>query len=330
MRRLALALLLLGLAAPACDWEHYAMMNSVPAKGDASLNPVVRVYLGLDGLSHDTVTRAREQGAFPSANLARFIPMFPATSDASWTRILHTQRFAGLEFGHYDPVKDKIYNKAIGGLLVHLVPPLEELPFTLPTYAQTPAYYKAFDYHASAYLDALWSYDRPFYGYYRGLDNLFVALEGRSQVQDTFSAYVLETDVVGHIRSQDDVVNALVSLSERIERFKREHPERTFVFTLFGDHGIDGVAKPPDKRGGLPRPAPGRGRGHGGVLRGRGQGGRARGGGHPPHPRHLCGDPRPRAVDLRGGAPGLHLRGGGSGLRARRAAGGLPRGPHSG
>ena len=174
----------------------------------------------------------REQGAFPSANLARLIPMFPATSDASWTRMLHTKRFAGLEYGHFNPVKDKVYNKAVGGLLVHLVPPLEELPFTLPTYAQAPAYYKAFDYHASAYLDALWSYDRPFYGYYRGLDNLFVALEGRSQVQDTFSAYVLETDVVGHLRSQEDVVNALVSLSDRIERFKREHPERTFVFTL--------------------------------------------------------------------------------------------------
>jgi hypothetical protein len=247
VRRLSLALLVLGFFASACDWDHYAMMNSIPARGDASLNPVVRVYLGLDGLSHATVTQAREQGAFPSANLARLIPMFPATSDASWSRILHTQRFAGFEFDHFDPVKDKVYNKAIGGLLVHLVPPLEELPFTLPTYAQTPAYYKAFDYHASAYLDALWSYERPFYGYYRGLDNLFVALEGRSQVQDTFSAYVLETDVVGHIRSQEDVVKALVSLSDRIERFKREHPERTFVFTLFGDHGIDGVAKPPDK-----------------------------------------------------------------------------------
>jgi hypothetical protein len=247
VRRLALALLLLAFAAPACDWEHYAMMNSIPARGDAKRNPVVRVYLGMDGLSHDTVSRAMEQGAFPGWNLSRFIPMFPATSDASWTRMLRTKPFAGLEYGHFDPVKDKVYNKAIGGLLVHLVPPLEELPFTLPTYAQAPAYYRAFDYHAAAYLDALWSYDRPFYGYYRGLDNLFVALEGRSQVQDTFSAYVLETDVVGHIRSQDDVVNALLSISERIERFKREHPERTFVFTLFGDHGIDGVSKPPDK-----------------------------------------------------------------------------------
>lgn len=246
MRRLLLALVLLGLAAPSCDWAHYTMMNSIPAEGDPKLNPVVRVYLGLDGLSHSTVERARERGAFAGWSLSRFIPMFPATSDASWTRILHTSPFAGLEYGHFDPEEDRVYNKAVGGLLVHLVPPLEELPITVPSYAQTPAYYKAFDFHASSYLDALWSYDRPFFGYYRGLDNLFVALAGRSQVQDTFSAYVLETDVIGHIRSGDDVVEALVALSERIEKFKRQHRERTFVFTLFGDHGIDGVAKPPE------------------------------------------------------------------------------------
>jgi hypothetical protein len=244
VRRLLPALALWVLAAPACDWEHFALMNSIPAEGDPSRNPVVRVYLALDGLSHGAVVRARERGAFAGWNLARFIPMFPATSDASWTRILHAKRFAGYEYGHYDPRKDKVYNKSVGGLLVHLVPPLEELPFTLPTYAQAPAYYRAFDYHASAYLDALWSYDRPVYGYYRGLDHFFVALAGRSQVQDVVSAYLLETDVVGHLRSEDDVVETLLSLSARIDEFKRDHPERTFVFTLFGDHGMDGVKKP--------------------------------------------------------------------------------------
>jgi hypothetical protein len=96
VRRVLLAFALLGLASPSCDWAHYTMMNSIPAEGDPSLNPVVRVYLGLDGLSHDTVERARERGAFAGWNVSRFIPMFPATSDASWTRILHTAPFAGL------------------------------------------------------------------------------------------------------------------------------------------------------------------------------------------------------------------------------------------
>ena len=246
MRRLLPVVALLVLAAPACDWEHFALMNSIPVEGDPALNPVVNVYLGLDGLSFNAVARARDRGAFPGFNLARFIPMFPATSDASWTRMLHAERFQGLEYGYYDPDKDKLYNKAVGGLLVHLVPPLEALPFTLPSYATAPAYYRAFDFHASEYLDALWSYDRPVFGYYRGLDHLFVTLDGRSQTQSAFAAYVLETDVVGHIRSEDDVVDILVTLSERIERFKRDHPERTFVFTLYGDHGIDGIKKPPE------------------------------------------------------------------------------------
>jgi hypothetical protein len=43
------------------------------------------------------------------------------------------------------------------------------------------------------------------------------------------------------------MVEVLVALSERIDRFREEHPERTFVFTFFGDHGIDGIAKPEDK-----------------------------------------------------------------------------------
>ncbi|WP_225414373.1 hypothetical protein [Stigmatella hybrida] len=246
MRRLLFVLALGLLAAPAasCDWEHYALMNSIPARGDPDRNPVVHVYLGLDGLGHRAVVQARERGAFQDWNLARFIPMFPATSDASWSRILHAERFAGYEYGHYDPLKDKVYNKALGGMLVHLVPPLEGVSFMVPDYALTPSYYDAFDYHATAYLDALWSYDRPVYGYYRGLDNLFVALAGRSETQSDFSAYVLEADVIGHIRSEADVVEALVSLGQRIDEFKRNHPERTFVFTLFGDHGMDGVKKP--------------------------------------------------------------------------------------
>lgn len=246
MRRLLPVLALMVLAAPACDWEHFALMNSIPAQGDPKQNPVVNVYLGLDGLSFNAVARAREQGAFAGMNLARFIPMFPATSDASWTRMLRAERFQGLEYGYFDPEQDKVFNQAVGGLLVHLVPPLEALPFTLPTYATAPAYYKAFDFHASEYLDALWSYDRPVFGYYRGLDHLFVTLAGRSHTQSNFTAYVLEIDVVGHIRSEDDVVDTLVALSARIERFKREHPERTFIFTLYGDHGIDGIKKPPE------------------------------------------------------------------------------------
>ena len=75
MRRPLLLLLL--LLAPACDWEHYALMNSVPVKGDPAHNPVVHVYLGLDGLGHAELSRARALGAFagPQWSLARFIPI---------------------------------------------------------------------------------------------------------------------------------------------------------------------------------------------------------------------------------------------------------------
>ena len=64
MRR-ALSLLALGLlaaAAASCDWEHYALMNSLPARGDPDRNPVVHVYLGLDGLGHRAVVHVRTPG----------------------------------------------------------------------------------------------------------------------------------------------------------------------------------------------------------------------------------------------------------------------------
>ncbi|WP_395823934.1 alkaline phosphatase family protein [Archangium minus] len=245
MRRLALALALLMLAGPACDWEHAALMNSIPIKGKPSVNPTVHVFLGFDGLSHSAVTKARERGAFSGWNLSRFIPMFPATSDASWTRILHTGRFAGYEYGHYDPRHDALYNTAVEGLLVHAIPPLDSLAHLLPEKVRAPVYYEAFDHHASDYLSSVWSYERPVFGWYRSLDHLFVALAGRSEKQHTFSAYVLEGDVIGHMLSEEDFVDVLVALSERIQEFKRRHPERTFVFTLFGDHGMDSVRKPP-------------------------------------------------------------------------------------
>lgn len=247
MRRPVLALALGVLAAGAgCDWEQAALMNSVPVKGDAAKNPVVRVYLGLDGLSHSAVLRARERGAFPDWELARFLPMFPATSDASWSRILHTERFGGYEFSHYDPTQDAVLNPALAGVLVHAIPPLDGLAHLLPAPVRAPSYYAAFDHHAATYLDGIYGYGQPVLSWYRSLDSLFVALAGRSEAQDTFSAYVLEGDVIGHMRSEDDVVDVLEALSDRITDFKRRHPERTFLFTLFGDHGMDGTAKPPE------------------------------------------------------------------------------------
>ncbi|QRK14005.1 alkaline phosphatase family protein [Archangium violaceum] len=220
-------------------------MNSIPIKGKPSVNPTVHVYLGLDGLSHRAVTKARARGAFAGWDVARFIPMFPATSDASWTRILHTGRFAGYEYGHYDPRHDKLYNTSVEGVLVHAIPPLDSLAHLLPETVRAPVYYEAFDHHATDYISSVWSYERPVFGWYRALDHLFVALAGRSEKQHTFSAYMLEGDVIGHIRSEEDFVDVLVTLSERIQDFKRRHPERSFVFTLFGDHGMDSVRKPP-------------------------------------------------------------------------------------
>ncbi|MGK5085189.1 alkaline phosphatase family protein, partial [Bdellovibrionota bacterium FG-1] len=71
------------------------------------------------------------------------------------------------------------------------------------------------------------------------LDNLFFLLSGRIQTAPVFSAYLLEYDVMGHMQTPQDTTRALKMLSDRIEKFIKNHPERRIHFTLISDHGMD-------------------------------------------------------------------------------------------
>src|SRR5207247_2159170 len=82
------AMLLAAALLAGCDWVQNAFINSLPIKGSGGGE--VHVYLGLDGVDWTTLQAARDHGAFagPEWRAAKFIDMFPGTSDASWTRIL--------------------------------------------------------------------------------------------------------------------------------------------------------------------------------------------------------------------------------------------------
>ncbi len=233
MRRFLFLLALVGLAG--CDWGHFHLMNSVPFHGDPAKNPVVAVYLGVDGLSHNTILDIQKRGAFTGEgwNLAKFHTMFPGTSDASWSRILHTDPIPGYEFEHYDPVRDQIENSGLLGYLCHAMPNLGSgLHFD-------PPYYNAFDYRSNGYTHTVGAYADTHSNYSESLDNLFTVLEGRAETQTEFTAYMLELDVMGHMKSRQEIADGMVRLWQRIQRFKERHPERKFVFTLFSDHGMD-------------------------------------------------------------------------------------------
>lgn len=230
------------LALCACDWEQFALLNGIPLRGDPADNPVVRVYLGLDGAAYSALADARAQGAFADETwrAAPFIAMFPATSDASWSRILRS-KVRGYEYQHYDPNQDAIVNNGYLGLLKHALPAFESRG------SDAPDYYEHFDYYANGYLNSYWNYQETDLSYAESLDGLFYLLEGYAETRDVVTAYFLELDALGHMQTRAQTVEALLSLGRRIKQFKRHHPERQFMFTLYSDHGMDFIKAAPQE-----------------------------------------------------------------------------------
>jgi hypothetical protein len=229
----------------ACDWEHYGLVNSVPLPPPQHIGQSVHVFLGLDGVSRAAFDQAVSEGAFQGFATSTLIPMYPATSDASWSRILHTRRFPGYEYTYYDETQDTIVDAGLPGILEHIIPPFDGTPITQSS-SHAPAYYKAFDVHSSDYFDAIGSYTTTQLSLDKALDQIFFILAGRLNTQQVFFAYLLETDVLGHSDSITSVVDALKNLSARMQEFRGRHPEHPVVYTLFTDHGLDHIPKPPD------------------------------------------------------------------------------------
>lgn len=236
MKRLALLVLL-----AACDWEHYGLVNSVPLGPPQNVGRPVHVYLGLDGASSAAFGEAMAAGAFKGFNTSKLVPMYPATSDASWSRLLHTRRIPGYEFTYYDPTQDQIVDPGLSGVLQHIIPPID-----LGNIENAPAFYRAFDVHSSDYLDAIGSYTTTDLGFAKELDQIFFILAGRLGTQEVFFAYILETDVVGHSGTRAQVVAMLQALSDRMADFAARHPDHPIVYTVFTDHGLDHIEKPED------------------------------------------------------------------------------------
>ncbi len=222
----------------ACDWDHFALTNSIPLHGDPDANPVVDVFIGVDGLSWNTIQDALDTNEFDTTryHAAPMVSMFPATSDASWTRLLRASRPGSYEYEYYSPPEDKIINQGYLGLLQHALPPVDGLPI------DEPEYYEAFDYHANGYLSTVSSYQSNWMALHDSLDNLFFNLSGRAEFAHTFTAYMLELDAMGHMANRALVKKAFLLLMHRIESFRARHPERTFRFTLISDHGLDFIS----------------------------------------------------------------------------------------
>lgn len=225
----------LALISSACDWVHSAFQNSIPIESVQPDGAGLHVYLGLDGLSWATVREAMGRGAFSGSDwrLAKFVTMFPATSDASWTRILRTSKLEGYEFEYYDSASDRLLNSGLGGVARHVLPTVSE---SLSFEAE---YLAAFDYRSNGYTHSLEAYRDTWVSLGETLDSLFFMLEGRMETGSVFTAYLLESDVLGHIGTPEDGVRFVAMLDRRIAAFREAHRDRTIHFTLVSDHGMD-------------------------------------------------------------------------------------------
>ncbi len=213
-----------------CDWSYYALINSVPIQGEIKKDSTVHVYLGLDGASYYAMKKAMKQGAFQNSfMLSKFICPYPSTSDLGWSRLMHTEKIPSYEYQYYNPLKDTIINSGYPGLLKHVVP------------AWIQPAYSVFHFSGNGYAHKYYVYRERKLSYSMTLDNLFVALEGVSQTSNIFAGYIAETDTMAHMDKEEDIIELYMLLSKRIESFKKDHPERKYVFTLFSDHGNDFV-----------------------------------------------------------------------------------------
>lgn len=231
----------IGVSFSGCDWIHFAFMNSIPIHSNPSKNPVIHVYLGIDGLSYHSVQEVQKQGLFKTTEsggdwrFSKLIANFPATSDYAWTRLLHTAPIGGYELEYYDPTQDKVINKGMLGVLKHVMPTLAE------TFSFEAKHVTAWDFHAHGYGHSLHAYRDTYVSAADTLDELFFLLDGHSHTQSSFSAYMLEIDVLGHMQSRQDVGQMVAKIAKRIEEFRANHKDRTYHFTLFSDHGLDFV-----------------------------------------------------------------------------------------
>jgi hypothetical protein len=211
----------------ACDGSYAGFLNEVPVPANEDQALPIEVILGIDGLSRASFNGAKAQGAFATFHDADLIAVFPASSDYAWTRMLRASSLGGYEIEYFDAAENTLVNQGATGIVDEYL--RTGLYDTLPCYQRFDFLGNGEDWMIQTYLDPEASLPGT-------LDELFYAVSERTRQQDHFFGFILNVDVLGHSKSLDHVVSALVYIDRRIQDFKANHEGR-YTFTIFGDHG---------------------------------------------------------------------------------------------
>lgn len=189
------------------------------------------LLIGLDGVSHQTITKMHEGGYF--REFSSPIPMvatFPSISDPNWAHLMNVKPEKGYTKAGFEMTKnsDGSTGKEYGTLIDHLTTP--------------PQYEKKFDFKAEGVFEHImsmtWSETSALY-WTESLSRYLLEPKNISD-KKIIKAFIVNTDIISHVGGEKKVIEYLKSLSKRLEKLQKEFRtqyENDLEIILVSDHG---------------------------------------------------------------------------------------------
>jgi len=226
-----------------CDWDHYALTNTVPAFEKKSSAKSTQVFIACDGLPYAIIDALAQRGELDSHTwqIAPSISPFPSVSSHSWTRILRTGSILGYEPSYFDEKKDELSGGTLFALAQSGIPHVRRFLF------DSEKYFAAIDYSSEGVTDSLVKYVQTQTSIGESLDGLLHFLDGRTLSSETTTIFFSDLDVAGHKFGWETVLEGASAFFHELVKFRDRHPERHIEYTIFSDHGGDFIPSAPDE-----------------------------------------------------------------------------------
>jgi hypothetical protein len=218
---------LLGLVFSSCKTISIKKDTSVEATQLRTLRP--HLFLGLDGIPHSMMQELQKAGHFRFLNNTNpYLATFPSISDPNWSRIMKTPIGQGYTKMFFDRTQDGGQGKIVGGLIDHLKTETE--------------YERAFDFKPDGFWEhatmMMWLETTAKYWLESLPRQYFETLDHK----DTFSALIINTDLIAHTKGREALLKYLIEVESMLLKMMAKYNQMTgrqLKITLASDHGND-------------------------------------------------------------------------------------------